>query len=123
MAILGQIERIQAIRDRREVLAQRYRAALPIDWTRAFREAADVPEADLFRFVLSVEGIDHTALRARCEQDGVAIRRGVDSLLAGRFEGANDALDRTVSIPFYPALSDSEAALVILSLCANAAEQ
>jgi perosamine synthetase len=59
-------------------------------------------------------------LRAGFSQQGVQVRRGVDTLLhrsmereGSLFPGAERAFRETLSIPLYPALTDDEALRVI----------
>ena len=110
--IVNQLDRLGAIRTRREQIAQPFRAGLPSAWTAALATQADVQDGDLFRFPLRIDGLDFARAQARCGERGVAVRRGVDAILTDaqgrRFANAETAFRSTLSIPFYPALSDEE---------------
>jgi perosamine synthetase len=112
---LSQLARYDASLARRRVIAAEYRAALGpaagmllrrTPWNRTMH----------FRFVMSAEqGFDAGA--ASFARRGVTVRRGVDELLH-RIVGESDRaypmstelFETTISIPIYPALSDSEIA-------------
>jgi perosamine synthetase len=118
-AALGrsQLARYPAFLTRRRALADRYFEALS-------DVIAVLPHrvrerSVFFRFPLRSAG-NFEELRAGFSQDGVQVRRGVDTLLhrslaldGSRFPGAERAFRETLSIPLYPALTDDEAARVI----------
>jgi dTDP-4-amino-4,6-dideoxygalactose transaminase len=115
--ITSQLDRIGAIRTRRDQIARAFRAAMPPAWTGALAAAADVHDRDLFRFPLRIDGLDFVRAQAHCGEQGVAVRRGVDRILPDaqgrRFAKAEAAFGSTLSIPFYPALSDEDVERVL----------
>lgn len=79
-----------------------------------------------FRFTFRVDQ-SFTEVKDRCDALGVNIRRGVDRLLHRtmglsdtRFPNSVRLFDTTVSIPFYPGLSDAEVKRVIAAVGAIA---
>lgn len=79
-----------------------------------------------FRFILRVKG-PFEKVHERCENLGVSIRRGVDELLHrtmslddARFLNSVQLFNTTVSVPFHPSLSDSEAEQVVTAFDAIA---
>jgi perosamine synthetase len=83
---------------------------------------SDLSSNVLFRFTLRVDD-DFEILKAKFAKFGVAVRKGVDELLH-RSIGLDDAMfpsavslfNKTLSIPFYPALTDYEIVRVQQSL-------
>ncbi len=110
--IVNQIGRIPMIQTRRAQVAAAFKASLPAAWTGPFSAQADVDDGDLFRFPMRIDGLDFGRARALCEARGVAVRRGVDAILSDAglhsFPKAEAALGSSLSLPFYPALSDGE---------------
>lgn len=72
-----------------------------------------------FRFTLQVKG-PFEKVQERCEKMAVSIRKGVDELLHrtkslddARFINSVHLFNTTISVPFYPSLSDTEAERVV----------
>lgn len=108
---LSQLHRLGTMLDRRRVIASRYDAALV-----GIPEL--IPSIDrsccIFRYVFRSER-GFTPLEAHFQRYGVCVRRGVDALLHrlrgeadSRYPIATRLLATTVSVPCYPALTDSE---------------
>ena len=118
-AALGraQLARIDALLSRRRHIAARYFDAFPAETTHALRAAPDAGR--LLRFAVRI-GSDFERLQSFCAAGGVAVRRGVDTLLHrahglpdARFPNAVAAHGGTLSVPFHPSLSDAEVDTVI----------
>lgn len=122
-AALGraQLARFDAVLERRRHIAARYFEAFPAEMTHALRDAPD--PGRLLRFALqfvSRPDADFDRLHALCAAGGVAVRRGVDTLLHrahglpdARFPNAVSAYGGTLSVPFHPSLLDAEVDTVI----------
>jgi UDP-4-amino-4-deoxy-L-arabinose-oxoglutarate aminotransferase len=119
---LSQLGRYDETLTRRRVLLDHYLAALPSGWTAPFQTAAAGTNG--FRLPLQVAG-NFEAHRIACAQVGVALRRGVDTLLHrpaqsdAAFPGASSLYAVTRSIPLYPGLTLAEADRVIDCLRAS----
>ncbi len=118
-AALGraQLARFDTLLSRRRHIAARYFEAFPAESTHALRAAPDAGR--LLRFALQI-GSDFERLQAQCAAGGVAVRRGVDTLLHrahglpdARFPNAVAAYGGTLSVPFHPSLTDAEVDTVI----------
>ncbi|MBF9231980.1 DegT/DnrJ/EryC1/StrS family aminotransferase [Microvirga alba] len=115
---ITQLGRSEEFRKRRAEIAERYRSALPGGLT-TILDDADVPSADLFRFVLRGK-IDFQLIQSAFAAAGVAVRHGVDQL-AHRTMGISDdgfpnairVFNETFSLPFYPRLSEESIEKVI----------
>lgn len=108
---LAQLARYDAFLARQAEIRARYDAALDAHGTSP-RSAA----AHLFRFTfLSRDDTSFAAAAEHFAKRGIAVRRGVDALLH-RAHGLADSdfpqstalFARTVSVPFYPALTDEQ---------------
>jgi dTDP-4-amino-4,6-dideoxygalactose transaminase len=116
-----QMERLPEMHARRQVLAQRYLEALAtlpgVEWPQLVGPSP--PYRLLLRMAAGRAAAPLEALIERFEKQGVAVRRPVDRLLhrlagvAGEFPVAEQLFARTLSIPFYPALSDADQDRVI----------
>lgn len=116
-AALGrsQLERYPDMLQRRATIAEFYDGALPGGLTECVRSTRD--HSVLFRYPLRTQKpVDFQKIQAEFAAKGVSIRRGVDELLHRRagepdaaFPASVAAFDTTISIPLYPALSDSHA--------------
>lgn len=116
--VLSQLQRLQAMWQRREALAQRYLEGLANTPLTLPSRRSDC--GMYFRFPVQLPvGLDATHTIAAFARHGVAIRRPVDSLLhhfrptTTAFPMAEALFDRTVSLPLYPALSDSDLDVVL----------
>jgi UDP-4-amino-4-deoxy-L-arabinose-oxoglutarate aminotransferase len=107
---ISQLARYDKMLQTREAIANRYLGVLPSHSTNRIRDVMD--RSIFFRFPLSLDrGFDAVAEHFTCR--GIQVRRGVDTLLH-RKAGLSDALfpvtmelfRSTMSLPFYPALSD-----------------
>jgi len=120
-----QLEKLAAFSTRRTELYMRYAAAIPDPVLDTLHSARDVPEGYLLRMPLIVpHGLASDYFPAFAER-GIIVRQGVDNLVHRRlalsddaFPNAADAFARTLSMPFYPALSDVEASRVAEALTA-----
>ncbi len=122
-AALGraQLGRFDAMLERRRAIAARYFDAFPAETTHALRAAPD--PGRLLRFALRFSprgGADFDRLQTACATGGVAVRRGVDTLLHraqglpdAHFPNASAAYAGTLSVPFHPSLTDAEVDTVI----------
>lgn len=117
---LSQIAQYPSMRERR----QRIRGHFDEHATGLFVPSRDhAPVAELFRYVFhSRLGFDHA--EAWFSERSIVVRRGVDSLLrrgnpsdsSQEYPQAEWLHQHTVSIPFYPALSDAEVSRVAEAL-------
>lgn len=112
---ISQLSRYDEFLRLRRVQAERYLAGLPVDLTQKVSAVRD--RSMFFRFPLRVEERAHRFETARdfFGEAGIAVRRGVDTLLhrgAGlrdeAFPGAVRCFEETVSIPLRPGLTDDE---------------
>lgn len=113
-----QLRRLPDLLARRRELASRYDERLS---QVGVRRAASVPGEIPFRYVVQVE--DAGAAVSVLEEQGVAARRpvpvGLHRLLgsAGAWPGTDRLLERALSLPLYPSLSDAEAQHVVDAAC------
>ena len=114
---LSQLRRYEEFLNRRRALTDYYVMTLGEFAVLPFEGPA--PTIPLYRFPLRTSG-DFELTQAAFRERGVTVRRGVDSLLhremglsSDRFVNAEKRFRETISIPFYPSLSDSEAERVV----------
>jgi perosamine synthetase len=111
LAQLGKIERIS---QRRRAIAEKYFADVPGATTKQILRDFGQIEGHLFRFVVRTAQTFERVASAFFSR-GIMVRNGVDAL-AHRASGISDtdfpnsivAFEETVSLPFYPALTDVE---------------
>jgi dTDP-4-amino-4,6-dideoxygalactose transaminase len=115
-----QLARYPAFLNRRKEILQLYRNAIArlADAEAGFSETADF----LFRCTLRTD-LNLADVQSRFLDRGVHVKRGVDELLHRRcgldddmFPVATRLFDTTVSVPFYPSLSDAEARRVVSAM-------
>ncbi len=109
---IAQLERYESMLERRRRIQEYYDSCTPhlVVPSRDLRKMSD-----LFRYVVHTNLGFETASSSFATQ-GIAVRRGVDTLLHRqasatsdqRFPIASQIYEATVSVPFYPALSDDE---------------
>lgn len=110
-----QLARLGDFAGRRRAIAESFFAALPSAATAKLADQLDVARDLLFRFPLRIEGLDFNTTAEELKMRGVIVRRGVDEL-CHRTAGLSDAdyentlraFNETLSIPFYPALTDDD---------------
>jgi dTDP-4-amino-4,6-dideoxygalactose transaminase len=119
---LAQIARLDSFQTTRAKIFDRFLAAAPTPSSAKLRASIDVGTGMMFRFPLTVTG-DVKDRIAAFERRGIVVRHGVDrlshrdaSLDDAQFANAALALNKTLCIPFYPALSDSEIVRIERSL-------
>ena len=124
---LSQLSRYPQMLEKRKAIATRYFSELheQLTWNsgeldaRAFREV-HVRNSVFFRFPILVEGDPVKHIAALEQQFGISLRRGVDALLhdpsAEKFPGAEKRFASTLSVPLYPALTETEVTHIIQSL-------
>jgi perosamine synthetase len=111
LAQLGKIERIW---QRRRAIAERYLADIPGATTKQILRDFGQIQGNLFRFAVRTAQPYEQVANAFISH-GIVVRNGVDAL-AHRASGLSDtdfpnsilAFEETVSLPFYPALTDGE---------------
>lgn len=112
---LAQIGKLERIASRRKSIAEYYLEQIPHEvMLDTIENYADL-KGNLFRFPLRVKHLSYEEISAAFEAEGIQIRRGVD-VLGHRLLGIEDtvfansvaALNETISLPYYPALSDEE---------------
>ncbi|CAB3650519.1 UDP-4-amino-4-deoxy-L-arabinose--oxoglutarate aminotransferase [Achromobacter pulmonis] len=115
---LSQLERLQAVWHRRQLLAQRYLAGLAD--TPLILPPPRVDQGMYFRFAVQLpDGFEVEHIIAAFARHGVAVRRPVDGLLhhfrptETAFPMVQSLYDRTLSLPLYPALSDDDQDMVL----------
>jgi len=116
---LSQLRRFPQFVERRKGLKKRYsEAAESLGLTVGTDRRTDIP----FRFTLRSDK-NFRILEDRFLERGVSIRRGVDMLLHRliglddkNFPNAVKLFESTVSVPFYPGLTDKEVSRVVNSL-------
>lgn len=120
MALLqSQVSRLQQFQERRRSLYGMFLHGLPARRTSKMESFRTVDPGRMFRFLIEAAGEVDTLAESFADA-GIAVRRGVDAL-AHRAAGQSDtafarAVERyegTLSLPFYPALSDDDAATVL----------
>ena len=112
---LSQFARYTEFRARRQVLAKEYlQVAQSVGISIGMDNASSLP----FRFTLRLSE-NFEALAKIFLHKGVVIRRGVDELLHrgiglddASFPNATRLFETTISLPFYPGLTDGEASIV-----------
>jgi perosamine synthetase len=122
--VLSQFSRLDAIRDRRAQLAQRYAEALPAGF--GLQTGLWEPGRMVYRFVpIAPDRITRDALMAHLTAQGVACIVPVERFeLLHRYLGLDPSIypvaerlaDTTLSLPLYPALSDAEADQICTAL-------
>lgn len=119
-AALGtaQLSRYAEFQARRRTLADRYFAALPSHLCDSLAGVRD--RWNFFRFPLRQRLFPFSEIASAMAEQGVLVRQGIDTLLHRNlglsdhdFPNAVRSYQETISIPFYPALSDFEAKKVI----------
>lgn len=113
---LAQLHRYQDFETRRQVLFTLYKDAAQEQGL----EVGTPHDCNFpFRFTLRANS-QYSEVKERCDTLGVSIRRGVDELLHqvmkldnARFPSSIHLFNTTVSLPFYPGLSDEEARRVV----------
>lgn len=113
---LSQLARYEEMLDWRRRAAERYSQATT---HKHMRRLVSVWERSMFfRFPLTVE-MGYERVAPRFEELGVSVRRGVDTLLHRKvglcdiaFPVATDLFNTTLSVPFYPALSEEQVNVV-----------
>ncbi len=116
---ISQLKRYPEMLKRRHQLAELYLKELPKIFTTRISACSD--RSIFFRFLLNLGGRDPISnVISAFETEGIAVRRGVDELLHQRYKKpdalfpvANRLFAETLSIPIYPALTDSEQDRVI----------
>jgi perosamine synthetase len=109
-----QTRRIRDFANSRSAIAERYLTAAPEASSERLRKSCDAPWRSMFRMPFETAQ-PFEQVQRRFAESGIALRRGVDQL-AHRAAGLSDegfpnavqAFNRTVSPPFYPALSEGE---------------
>lgn len=112
---LSQLARYNQGLNRRMEIAEMYFTALPVYITKDFSTVKT--KSMFFRFLLTSDTIDFNHFQKHMYDKGVAVRRGVDSVLNTNgtvipFKNANKTLNRTISIPIYPSLSNEDVAYI-----------
>jgi perosamine synthetase len=115
---LAQLEKSERIALRRKSIAERYFAEVPSVMTRDLLPQFNRVHGNLFRFAVRTTQAFDTVATAFASH-GIVVRKGVDAL-AHRASALSDddfpnsiaAFEQTVSLPFYPALSDRDVELV-----------
>ncbi len=119
---LAQLEEYDTYLTRRKEIADYYFSELPEGATKGIKSV----DSMFFRFLIKTSG-DFETIKASAALEGVAVRQGVDELLHQRFnvvsqEGYKNAqklFDTTVSLPIYPALTNTEAEKVVQAIKKN----
>jgi UDP-4-amino-4-deoxy-L-arabinose-oxoglutarate aminotransferase len=118
-AVLGlsQLSRYDEILSRRAAIAEKYFSGLPKNLTE--RISGVRRDSMFFRFPL-IASEDFEEARRHFESRGIAVRKGVDSLIHrqfglsdAQFRNATELFNNTISLPIYPALSQEEAGAVL----------
>lgn len=112
----AQIGRIEELRRRRVTVAQSYLSRAPQSASKRLLRHLDTELADMFRLPFDLARGEAKDLFQPFARAGVIARHGVDQL-AHRLLGQADkgfpnsvrAYAKTISLPFYPALTDDEA--------------
>jgi UDP-4-amino-4-deoxy-L-arabinose-oxoglutarate aminotransferase len=119
---LAQMQRIDDFSRRRSIIAERFLAAAPDAASERLRRTRDAPWGSMLRMPFESTK-SFSELQTHFAGCGIALRQGVDQL-AHRACGLSDAafpnsiraFTQTVSVPFYPALSDAEGEQVAAAL-------
>ncbi len=112
---LSQLKEYDAMQARRADLAKYYFNHLPEEYTSSLKNAG---VSLYFRFPLRVKGVGFESIKEKAYEEGVAIRKGVDELLHLKYNtdrlcpNAEAVFNETVSVPMYPALTDTQAAKI-----------
>jgi dTDP-4-amino-4,6-dideoxygalactose transaminase len=117
--LASQLARLHEFEARRDVIFRTLRDCLPAALSTRMENNRSVAPGRMFRFVVDAEE-PFEVLKERFANSGIAVRRGVDTLahasrgfLDAGFPSAMARFESTLSLPFYPALSDSELARVL----------
>lgn len=119
-ALLGsQLRRYTKFQEKRHEVAEIFFKNIPTEWISSLYKIKD--KWYKYRFPLYIEDLDFSFFANFMLKKGIHVRRGVDQLLH-RFD-YSDALypnsvaifNKTLSIPFYPALLPHEISLIIES--------
>jgi perosamine synthetase len=107
---ISQLARYDEMLQIRQAMASRYSKALPSHSTKRMRDVAD--RSIFFRFPLSLDK-DYDTFAEHFTSQGIQVRRGVDTLLHrnaglpdGQFPTTVELFQTTMSLPFYPSMSD-----------------
>lgn len=108
---ISQLNRIKEFIDKRYFIAQQYFDNMPYITKNLVKF-----DSIFFRFPILVPKIN---LNYFLNNNKVAFRRGVDEILSekhggvGKLENSKDVFERTISIPIYPSLKQSEINIII----------
>src|SRR5262245_25611552 len=110
-----QLQRLSELRAHRVMIAVQFLAQLPSRSVERLIAHQDVGLGDILRLPLEVELDSTKALFDRFAEFGISARHGVDQLAHRQlglpddaFRNALRAFRSTVSLPFYPALTENE---------------
>lgn len=114
---LSQLRRYDETLAKREYIAKRYFEGLPKELTSNQSKVKSM----FFRFLLTSDTVDFEQLKTYATDRGVAVRKGVDTLLHDEqsiihFPNAEQTLKRTISIPIYPSMTGEDVDQVINSI-------
>lgn len=116
---ISQLARYEEMLRHRQAMAEQYMRTLPAHLTLRIASVAD--RSIFFRFPLSLD-CGFAAVAERFNHRGVQVRHGVDALLhrkAGykdkRFPMSVELFNKTLSLPFYPALGEEGVRYVLAS--------
>lgn len=108
---ISQLSRYNEAFPKRKSIADLYFSSLNEDILKDF--SAVRQRSMFFRFLLSDNEVNFEDFRKKMHDKGIAIRKGVDSLLSdsnklGEYPNAEETYRKTISIPIYPSLEMSE---------------
>lgn len=115
---LNQLDRYENFQERRRFISSIYFEELPAKFTQDLQSC--ISHWCMYRFPLKYNSINPDKVIPLAVESGLQVRRGVDCLLHRmdnlsdrKFKGAIYCYSHTISIPFYPALTDSEVVDVV----------
>ena len=115
--LLKQFNRISENLSLREQILKRYLSELPERLIARFKTVESISNG--YRFLLQTAG-EYQLIKNEFEAAGIAIRKGVDSLIHTKYEvtdqafpNASELFNTTISIPILPQLSEKDVSRII----------
>ena len=107
--LINQLNKLDNFINKRKILAKKYIDELK-SYENIFLPITNLDKSVFFRFIIRVKKLDFEEVKACMDKKGVAVRRGVDSMLHSNFDRkyykkAETIFNETLSLPIYPSLN------------------
>ena len=108
--LINQFNKLDIYIEIRKELAKYYIETLKSE-SNIFVPIQDLQQSVFYRFIIHIENVDFDRLKDYMHGENIAIRKGVDSMLHQNnlgYEIANSLYTRTLSLPIYPSLTQTD---------------